>query len=71
MSLHKADPASDISAFEAEINRHVRELYSLTPNEIAVVDEGDHECAYSPACARSDVGTRRNRRRGCNRRNDR
>jgi len=40
LSLKKSDPRADTSALEAEIDRMVYELYSLTPEEIKIV-EGD------------------------------
>ncbi len=38
LAAKKADPGADTSAFEAEINRLVYSLYSLTPEEIGIVE---------------------------------
>jgi len=39
LSLKKSDPQTDTSALEAEINRMVYDLYGLTAEEIAIVEE--------------------------------
>lgn len=41
LAAKAADPAADIAALEAEIDRLVCHLYGLTAEEIAVV-EGEH-----------------------------
>ncbi len=38
LDIKRADPGADTSALEAEIDRHVYQLYSLTPEEIAIVE---------------------------------
>lgn len=36
--LEYADPATDVSALESEIDHLVHALYHLTPDEIAIVE---------------------------------
>jgi len=38
LSEKKDDPEADVSALEYEIDQHVYRLYSLTPEEIAIVE---------------------------------
>jgi len=40
LSDKKADPQADTGALEAEIDRMVYELYGLTEEEIAIVEQG-------------------------------
>ncbi len=39
LAAKAADPAADVRALEAEIDRHVYQLYGLTEGEIAVIEE--------------------------------
>lgn len=38
LTLKRNDPHADVSALEAEIDRHVYQLYELTEEEIAIVE---------------------------------
>ena len=39
LNAKRAAPDADVSALEAEIDQRVYELYGLTPEEIAIVEE--------------------------------
>ncbi len=39
MSVRKRDPRAETTAFEQEIDRLVYELYGLTEDEIAIVED--------------------------------
>ena len=39
VSVKRTNPSSDMSALEAEIDRHVYALYGLAPDEIKIVEE--------------------------------
>lgn len=42
LAVKATDPQADISALEGEIDALVYQLYGLTPEEIAIVEQGNN-----------------------------